>query len=187
MKIVLASASPRRRELLSMVHKDFSVRVSDIDERYDGTSVYEWIKSLAKSKAYAVPSSDDEIVIGCDTVVVNKGEILGKPKDRENAISMLKSMSNTTHEVVTGVCVKKGEIYYTDAVVTKVTMREISLHEIETYVDTYAPFDKAGAYGIQEMAGAFVSHIDGDYFNIVGLPLCRLTEIFKEQFGVSLI
>lgn len=187
MKIVLASASPRRRELLSMVCKDFSVRISNTNESYNGEAVDEWIRTLAKNKAYGVCASDDEIVIGCDTVVVNGGKILGKPRDRAEAISMLKSMSNASHEVITGVCVKRGDFYCTDAVVTTVHMRELSLSEIEKYVDTCAPYDKAGAYGIQEMAGAFVTRIEGDYFNIVGLPLCRLTEIFKEQFGVSLI
>jgi septum formation protein len=180
MKIVLASASPRRRELLSMVHKDFSVRVSDIDERYDGTSVYEWIKSLAKSKAYAVPSSDDEIVIGCDTVVVNKGEILGKPKDKNDAISMLSMLSGVEHEVVTGVCIVNDGNPESFAQVSKVRFYELTKDEIERYVETGEPMDKAGSYGIQGRGCTLVERIEGDYFNIVGLPVAEVVRRLRK-------
>lgn len=187
MKIVLASASPRRREILSMVCPSFDTRVSGADEAYNGEDVREWIQKIARSKAFGVPASDDEIVIGCDTVVVNRGELLGKPKGRAEAIKMLRSMSGSSHVVITGVCIRLAESFFTDFVETIVYMRELSSSEIEKYVDTCEPYDKAGAYGIQEMAGAFVEKIEGDYLNIVGLPLCRLCEMLKEHFGVSLI
>lgn len=187
MKIVLASASPRRREILSMVCADFEVRVSNADESYESDTPLDQIpRLLAEKKALAVPASADEAVIGCDTVVICNGEIMGKPKDRADAIRMLKAFSGAEHLVVSGVCVRYGEKIYSESVTSKVYMRELSFEEIENYVDDCEPYDKAGAYGIQESAGAFVSRIDGDFYNIVGLPLCRLCEIFKSELGVML-
>lgn len=188
MKIVLASASPRRRELLSLVCDSFDVRVSNADESYGSdTPLTQIPKILAEKKALGVPLNEDEIIIGCDTVVICQNEIMGKPKSREDAIRMLESYSDNTHLVVSGICVRTDKKLYSESVVSKVTMRALSRHEIEKYVDTAQPYDKAGAYGIQEMAGAFVSAIEGDFYNIVGLPLCRLTEIFKNELGVELI
>lgn len=188
MKIVLASASPRRREILSMVCDSFDVRVSNACESYSpDTPLDEIPKILAERKALAVPNEDDEAIIGCDTVVICDGELMGKPKSRADAVRMLEKFSNNEHLVVSGVCVRTQDKIYSESVVSRVYMRELTKYEIEKYIDKDEPYDKAGAYGIQEMAGAFVRSIDGDFYNIVGLPLCRLTEIFKEEFGVELI
>ena len=188
MKIVLASASPRRREILSMVCNSFDVRVSNADENYESDTPLEEIpRILAERKALCVPIEDGEAIIGCDTVVICENELMGKPKSREDAIRMLRKFSKNEHLVVSGICVRTEDKTYSEAVVSKVYMRELSDAEIEKYIDADEPYDKAGAYGIQEMAGAFVSSIEGDFYNIVGLPLCRLTQIFKEEFGVELI
>ena len=188
MKIVLASASPRRKEILSMVCQDFDVRVASIDESYDGYSdVHSWIQDIARKKTLGVQIADGEAIIGCDTVVYHEGKILGKPRTRDEAISMLTSMSGKAHRVITGICIRTQSRCCTASESTLVYMRELTLAEIEKYVDVYKPYDKAGAYGIQEMAGAFVERIDGDFFNVVGLPLCRLCMLFKEEIGVELI
>ena len=188
MKIVLASASPRRREILSMVVKDFDVRISNAEETYEKDTPLDQIpRILAEKKAEGVPMSDDEFIIGCDTVVICDGELMGKPKNREDAVRMLGAFSGAEHLVVSGICVRTGDKIYSESVTSKVYMRKLSQKEIEKYIDADEPYDKAGAYGIQEMAGAFVSSIEGDFYNIVGLPLCRLTQIFKEEFGVELI
>ena len=188
MKIVLASASPRRREILAMACPDFDVRISNADESYSSDTPLDQIsKILAERKALCVPMEKNEIIIGCDTVVICGGELMGKPKGRDDAIRMLEAFSGTEHLVVSGICVRTSDKIYAESVMSKVYMRELSREELEKYVDLYEPYDKAGAYGIQELAGAFVSRIDGDFYNIVGLPLCRLTEIFKTELGVSLI
>ena len=188
MKLVLASKSPRRREILSMVTSDFSVRVSDADETVDeATDLYDVPRVLALRKADATPIYDDEVIIGCDTVVILGDEIMGKPKDKIDAERMLVSLSGSTHYVVSGIAVKTAEKTYSTKVVTAVTMRELTDGEIFSYVDKFNPIDKAGAYGIQEMAGAFVEKIDGDFYNVVGLPLCELVVILRDEFGVKLI
>ncbi len=186
MKLVLASKSPRRRELLSLCSKDFEVRVSDADESYDPSLLPRDIaRIIATKKAMATPLlQDDEIIIGCDTIVVAPGgEIMGKPRDKGDAIRMLKSLSGTAHEVISGLCVHSKDKAFATSVATTVYMRELCDDEIEYYVTSHSPADKAGAYGIQEMAGAFVEKIDGDFFNVVGLPLCALSKILKEEFN----
>ena len=188
MDIILASASPRRRELLSLICQNFSVKVSNASENFDECiSVFDVPKILAQRKAESIDISDNEIVIGCDTIVISDNKIMGKPRDRDDAINMLCSFSGKAHIVASGLCIRSKSKVYSESALTTVYMREISKDEIIKYVDTCKPFDKAGAYGIQEMAGAFVKSIDGDFYNIVGLPICRLTEIFKNEFGVSLI
>ena len=186
MKIVLGSKSPRRKEILSLVCDNFEIRVSDADESYSpGTPLSEVPKILAERKAMAIEMAEDEIVIGSDTVVLIENELLGKPKTRENAIRMLKKMSGKSHLVVSGICVRSKDKIYSEAVTSTVYMRELTDREIEKYVDVWKPLDKAGAYGIQEMAGSFVSRIEGDFYNIVGLPLCRLVEILKDEFNIE--
>ena len=188
MKLVLASKSPRRREILSMVTKDFEVRVSDADESYEkGMDLYKIPELLALKKAEAISGGNDEIIIGCDTVVIYKNELLGKPKDKNDAKRMLRLLSGTTHYVVSGLAIKQGEKTHVTGETTAVIMRELDENEIDDYVERYNPLDKAGAYGIQEMAGAFVTKIDGDFYNVVGLPLCKLVEVLKTEFGVKLI
>ncbi len=187
MKIVLASKSPRRKEILSLVCDEFEIRVSDADEGYgEDTPLPDVPRILSERKAMAVSMAEDEIIIGCDTVVLIDNELLGKPKSREKAIEMLRKMSGRCHKVISGLAVRAGEKIYSEAVVSTVYMRELTDREIEKYVDVWRPLDKAGAYGIQEMAGSFVIRIEGDFYNIVGLPLCRLVEILSSEFGVFL-
>ena len=186
MKIVLGSKSPRRKEILSLVCDDFEIRVSDADESYStDTPLPEVPKILAERKAMAIEMAEDEIVIGSDTVVLIDNELLGKPKTRENAIRLLKKMSGKAHLVVSGICIRSKDKVYSEAVTSTVYMRELTDREIEKYGDVWKPLDKAGAYGIQEMAGSFVSRIEGDFYNIVGLPLCRLVEILKDEFNIE--
>ena len=189
MRIILASKSPRRKEILSMVTSDFEIRVSDADETIEeGTYAFDVPRQLAVKKAEAVSFNDDEVIIGCDTIVISPdGEIMGKPKDNDDAIRMLKKLSDTTHYVVSGICVRSKDKTFSDAVTTKVTMRNLQDSEISAYVYRFCPTDKAGAYGIQEMAGAFVSGIEGDFYNVVGLPLCRLCEILRDDFDLKLL
>lgn len=188
MKLILGSKSPRRREILGMVTGDFSVRVSDCDESYGGdTPLCQVPKILAERKAMALDMNDDEAVIGCDTVVIYENELMGKPKDKADAVRMLKKLSGTTHEVVSGICVRSKDKIYSEAVTTYVTFRPLTDEEILGYVGKYNPVDKAGAYGIQEAAGAFVEKIDGDFYNVVGLPLCRICEILKKEFNLNIL
>ncbi len=189
MKLVLASKSPRRRELLSLVCKDFEIRVSNADESYDSSlSPSDIASTLARIKAEAVSLGSEELIIGCDTIVVAPdGEIMGKPINDEDAVRMLSSLSGTEHRVISGICLRDNNKVVCDSVTTRVKMRELDRSEIDAYVSHNHPTDKAGAYGIQEMAGAFVEGIAGDFYNVVGLPLCRLTEILKEEYGINLI
>lgn len=186
MKIVLASKSPRRREILSMVLPDFEIRVSDADEGISNIDIMDVPRVLSIRKAQAVEIKENEIIIGCDTVVIHNGEILGKPKDDNEAIDMLKKLSDTTHLVVSGICVKSKDKEYSTSCTTSVKMRALTDSEMNSYVNRFHPTDKAGAYGIQEMAGAFVEKIDGDFYNVVGLPLCMLCQILKNEFNVDI-
>ncbi len=187
MKLVLASKSPRRREILSMVTENFEVRVSGADEDIENpTNIFDIPRLLAERKAEATPIYDNEIIIGCDTVVIYKDELLGKPTDKNDAIRMLKLLSGTTHYVVSGLALKTKEKIVSKTARTSVVMRELTDDEILSYVEKYNPTDKAGAYGIQEMAGSFVEKIDGDFYNVVGLPLCELIVTLRQEFGVEL-
>ena len=187
-KLVLASASPRRKEILSSLLVPFEIRVSNANENIDPTyDVYDVPRLLAERKALSVNMGEDEIIIGCDTVVIYNGEIFGKPKNRENSIKMLEIFSGKSHDVVSGICIRTKDKIYSEKVKTTVYFKPLSTEEIVNYVDKEQPFDKAGAYGIQEMAGAFVRKIDGDFYNVVGLPLCRLCEILDKEFGINLL
>ena len=172
MKLVLASKSPRRSEILKNAGIDFTVRVADADETIpDGTKPCDAVVFLAARKAMAVERADDETVLGADTVVVLDDKILGKPKDREDAFDMIKMLSGRVHSVFTGVCAIGDGISLTFAEETKVEFYPLSDDEINEYIDTDEPYDKAGAYGIQGLASKFISGIQGDYFNVVGLPI----------------
>lgn len=192
-KIVLASASPRRKELLENIGCKFSVVISDADETNipkdlePGTYVREL--SLLKASQAAKYVDKNTLVIGADTVVESEGRILGKPKDKNEAFEMLKSMSGKTHYVYTSITVVDTNDMHAVSQYEKtaVTMREIPDREINYYIDNFNVLDKAGAYGIQEYASVFVSRIEGDYFNIVGLPLCRLSEMISKEYGVDLV
>lgn len=177
MKIVLASKSPRRSEILKNAGIDFTVRVADADETIpDGTKPQDAVVFLAARKAMAVERAEDELVLGADTVVVLDDKVLGKPKDREDAYNMLRSLSGRVHSVFTGVCAIGNGVSITFAEETKVEFLPLTDKEILNYIDSNEPYDKAGAYGIQGLASKFVRGIEGDYFNVVGLPISRTYE-----------
>lgn len=181
MKLVLASNSPRRKELLGGLEFPFEVRILEgIDERYPDTLQGEEIPiyiSALKAKAYMPTLADDELLITADTVVMLEGRVLGKPHNRDEAIQMLTDLSGKTHEVITGVTLSTTERHHSFASVSKVTFAQLRQEDILHYVDHYHPFDKAGAYGIQEWIGFIgVTRIEGSYFNVMGLPVQRLYE-----------
>lgn len=175
-EVILASASPRRRELLTLAGVDFTVKVADIDEIIpENASPDEVVMSLATQKAQAVAKENaDSVVIGSDTVVALDGVILGKPKNEENAAEMLRTLSGRSHTVYTGVAIIQGEKTKVFCEATEVVFNKLSEEEILRYVATKEPMDKAGAYGIQGKGCVLVEKIVGDYFNVVGLPVSRL-------------
>ena len=191
MKLILASNSPRRKELLAGLELPFEVRVlSGIDERYpdilQGEEIPRYI-SAQKARAYLPTLADDELLITADTVVMLEGRVLGKPHDREDAIRMLTDLSGRTHEVITGVTLATVESQKSFASVSRVTFASLHPDDIIHYVDHYRPFDKAGAYGIQEWIGFIgVTRIEGSYFNVMGLPVQRLYEELRRFCGVDL-
>ena len=188
MGIILASASPRRRELLSLLGLDFKVIVSETDESIDKSlPVTEEIKRLSYEKAKAAAKvSGDDIIIAADTVVSLDGKIFGKPADKDEAFLTLKTLSGKTHEVITGVTVLKGDKADTRAAVTKVTFRKLSDAEINAYIATGDPFDKAGGYAIQGVSCIFATGISGDHFNVYGLPVSMLAQMLREA-GVEIL
>lgn len=187
MKIVLASQSPRRKELLGRMGLEFVTQASKIDESaFDGLEARELVATLSREKAQWIARQLDgeTLVIGADTVVVRDGAALGKPKDAEDAVAMLLSLSGRDHQVCTGVTVCRGDRVLTQVEETQVTFRELTEAEVRQYVSTGEPMDKAGAYGIQDLGGLLVEGIRGDYSNVVGLPVCRLGQMLKD-FGVD--
>lgn len=191
--IVLASGSPRRREILSGLGLDFDVYVSEADEssvKPDGISRQVYVQELAMLKASAAASmlsGENVLIIAADTIVSKGNEILGKPRDEEDAKRMLKELSGDCHSVFTGICVMRARDAFSvcGAVETKVYFKEISDEKIERYVKCGEPMDKAGAYGIQGKGALFVEKIEGDYLNVVGLPAARLFEILEDEFGYT--
>ena len=177
-RLVLASASPRRRELLSQVGIDYEVCVSDQEERNLWHTPEQLVMNLAMLKTtdvYEKLGSDDERwILGADTVVSLDGEIFGKPADETEAFKMLQRLQGRTHQVFTGVCLKMGDITRIFCEKTDVTMYELSDEQIQDYIRTGEPMDKAGAYGIQGMGAVLIRGIRGDYNNVVGLPLARV-------------
>ena len=179
--IVLGSQSPRRQELLRGLCLPFEVRSIDVEESYPGTLRGAEIPCfLSQKKAGAYPLADDTLLITADTIVWNQGEVIGKPKDREEAIRMLQSLRGHAHEVITGVCLTTRERQKSFAVTSTVHFAPLSDEEIVYYVDHYKPFDKAGAYGIQEWIGYVgVERIEGSFYNVMGLPVQRLYQELK--------
>jgi septum formation protein len=173
-KIILASGSPRRQQFFKDLDLDFEIRLKEVDEIYpdhlQGVEITTFLAKL-KSEAFDNDIQPNEIIVTSDTIVWLENKALGKPKDKEDAVQMLQSMAGKTHEVITSVCFKtieKTEVLHT---VTKVTFNPISTEEISYYIDNYKPFDKAGAYGIQEWIGLMaIQKIEGSYTNVVGLP-----------------
>lgn len=179
-KIILASASPRRKELLTTAGVDFEVLVSEADETIpEGTAPRDAAMMTAEKKALAVAENRDGIVIGADTIVVIDDKILGKPKDEADAFGMLRLLSGREHEVITGVCITDGEKTEKFAQVSKVRFYDLTDDEITAYVATKEPMDKAGAYGIQGKGCVLVESIEGDYFNIVGLPVAATVRALR--------
>lgn len=183
MAIILASASPRRKELLSFITENFTVRVSDADETTDPSlSAEETVRALAVVKGEAVAESfPSDTVISADTVVVLDGKILGKPHSREEAFSMLSALSGRSHTVYTGVCIISNDKKICFAEATDVTFADLSEDEINAYINSGEPFDKAGAYGIQGKGSIMITSIKGDYYNVMGLPVARLYKTLKES------
>ena len=181
MKLILASQSPRRQELLKLFQIPFTVQVADIDETMDpDQSAYDEVARVSRKKAEAVLRDAEDVVIAADTIVVCNGEILGKPKDAQDACRMLKLLSGRDHQVMTGLTVLRGNGGITCTEVTDIHFRELSDREICRYVDTKEPMDKAGAYAIQGGAALFAEKMVGDYYNVMGLPVCRLGTILRE-------
>ncbi|MEG0692586.1 MAG: Maf family protein [Oscillospiraceae bacterium] len=180
-KLILASRSPRRLELLSLITTHFSVMPSNFDERSITISEpFELVRALSFSKASTIVSQADDIVIGCDTVVFAEGEILGIPKDQDEAYSMIKKLSGKTHSVITGVCVLNNHNVHQFECETMVTFFDLTPADILSYISTDEPYDKAGGYGIQGKAALFVEKVEGDYSNVVGLPISRLNQLLKQ-------
>lgn len=188
MNFILASASERRQELLKRIIEEFSVVVSDFDESTitNVNCVSNYVQEIALGKAKDILNkvNENSIIIAADTVVSLDGKVLGKPSDREEAYNMLSSLSDNVHKVYTGVVVinTKTHTILKDYVETKVFFSKLTDKEINAYIETGDPFDKAGAYGIQGKAGVFVEKIEGCYYNVVGLPLNKLNEMIKKVY-----
>jgi septum formation protein len=186
--IILASGSPRRAELLSQVGLDYTVVVPDVDElAHDGESPRNFVSRMSREKASKVArlaATGDDLVVAADTIVVIEGDILGKPRDRSDAISMLLRLSGRPHEVMTSVAVQKKDRLETELVETIVRFRTLNLDECRRYWLSGEAKDKAGAYGIQGLGAIFVESIEGSYSNVVGLPLAETASLLLE-FGVQ--
>ena len=180
MNLILASASPRRRELLGLFGVPFVIRAADIDEAMDPCKApFDEVARVSRLKALATERSGGDVVIAADTIVVCAGEVLGKPRDEADARRMLRLLSGRDHQVMTGVTVLRGENAITFTEVTDLHFRELSEKEIARYVSTGEPMDKAGSYGIQGGAALFCTGMKGDYYNVMGLPVCALGEVLK--------
>ena len=181
MELILASQSPRRRELLSLFGLPFTICVADIDETMDHLKpAADEVARVSRCKALAVPRGEDAVVIAADTMVVCQGKVLGKPHSPEEAEQMLRLLSGRDHQVMTGVTVLRGEQEVVFTEITDLHFRELTDAEICRYVRSGEPMDKAGAYGIQGGAALFCEKINGDYYNVMGLPVCRLGQVLKQ-------
>lgn len=183
--IVLASKSPRRQELLKGIGVDFSILTKEVDESFPSKlPLIDVAPFLSLKKAKAFEDSElpeNYMVITADTVVIVENEILGKPKDRDDAIRMMNLLAGKAHKVVTGVTVHTKEKTKTFSVISKVTFETLDNQEIDYYIDNFKPYDKAGAYGVQEWIGYIgVSNVEGSYYNVMGLPTQRLYKVLKE-------
>lgn len=181
MQLILASASPRRKELLGLFHIPFTIRVADIDETMDNTkSPFDEVARVSRLKALAVERENDDVVIAADTIVVCEDRVLGKPHSEAEAVEMLRLLSGRDHQVMTGCTVVQGERCETFTEVTDLHFRTLSQKEIENYVASGEPMDKAGSYGIQGGAALFCERMVGDYYNVMGLPVCHLSQVLKK-------
>lgn len=177
MQLILASASPRRKALLSLFGIPFTVRAADIDETMDPEKPpFDEVARVSRSKALAVSRGEEDIVIAADTIVVCQGKVLGKPHSEKEAAAMLRLLSGRDHQVMTGCTILFGDRAETFTEVTSLHFRPLSEKEILKYVQSGEPMDKAGSYGIQGGAALFCEKLEGDYYNVMGLPVCRLYE-----------
>lgn len=189
MKIILASNSPRRKELLGGLGVDFEVRVmKGVDEAYPDTlPAKDVAEYISREKASVYDVADDELLITADTVVIVGDDILGKPKDADDAHRMLREISGRTHQMVTGVCLTTAKEQRSFSVVTDVTFKQLSDEEIDFYIRNHRPYDKAGAYGIQEWIGYIgVTGLNGSYYNVMGFPVQRVYEELTGHFGMNI-
>jgi len=190
MNIILASASPRRKEILENANVKFDVVKSTIDEVIlDQELPSQVVMRLAFEKCMDIASKNkNDLVIGADTIVVLDDIILGKPKDKEDATSMIKKLSGKTHQVITGISLVNLSVNkkIIDYVVSNVKFKDLSEEDIKDYIQTNESLDKAGSYGIQGYGAILVEEIQGDYFNIVGLPISRLSDLLKKHFSINL-
>lgn len=196
MDLILASKSPRRREILEDLGVKFRILTCDTDEHTDEPDGDRYVREIARRKGEAVYRSlqadgklnTDTVILACDTVVVSPdGEIMGKPHSRDDARRMLLSFSGKEHLVISGICLITEREIITESETTRVFFDEIDLRELEHYLDTDEPYDKAGAYAIQGYASLWIRGIVGDYFNVVGLPVKHLSDLMKRELGISLI
>jgi septum formation protein len=182
MNLILASASPRRQELLKLFGVPFTVRVADIDETMDlSRPAYDEVARVSRLKALAIPRQSDDVIIAADTIVVCEGKVLGKPRDEADAAATLRLLSGRDHQVMTGCTILCGDRCESFTEVTDLHFRELSEKEIARYVASGEPMDKAGSYGIQGGAALFCTHMVGDYYNVMGLPVCALGLLLKRM------
>lgn len=186
MQIILASESPRRKELLEMMKLEFEVKPSNSDETFEeGLSLEEQSKRLAYIKAKSVfdETRGDRVVIGSDTMVIKDEKIYGKPHNKEQAIAMLQDLNNSKHQVITSICVlSQKETEYKEQIdydIADVYFKKITMEEIEEWIDKDKPYDKAGAYAVQSEFGVHIEKINGNYFTVVGLPIHKLYDMLK--------
>ena len=181
MRLILASGSPRRKELLGLFGFPFTVHPADIDETMDPAQPpFDEVARLSRQKALAVPREKDDLIVAADTIVVCAGKVLGKPHSAQEARKMLTLLSGRDHQVMTGCTVIRGSVAETFTEVTDLHFRPLSRREIDRYIATGEPMDKAGAYGIQGGAALFCERMVGDYYNVMGLPVCRLGQVLRK-------
>lgn len=187
-RIVLASGSPRRQELLTRIGiRDFTVRVPQVEEWYpQGLTPPEIVSYISREKSQTVPSEEDEIVITADTMVFLDDQRLGKPQDEADALRMLTALQGRRHTVCTGVTVRQGDRVLTESEATGVVFRPAEESELRAYIATGEPMDKAGSYGVQGKGALLVERLEGDFFNVMGLPVLRLSRMLA-QFGIKLL
>ena len=182
--LVLASNSPRRREILTAAGFEFVVRVPGIaEQRLPGEPPIQYVRRLAEQKAFAVPMNPGEIILAADTTVVVEDQLLEKPRDASDAARMLAALSGREHEVITGICLRSDTRTVVDAATTRIRFATLSQEEIDAYVASGEPMDKAGAYAIQGLASKFIERVEGCYFNVVGLPIALVYRHLKQLPG----